>query len=325
VTKINKNDEIQDEIVRHQVRIIQLGQGLGEKANDTISQTEKELAAAIAIALLRITDSPTKANLERLASLERRIRKIRQVGFDQAEYDTNQYMINLAENESDWITKILLAITGLAFIPLTSVQIERITSLIPFAGRTPGQWWTSALDSDINRIMTIVRSGVQNGLNHREIVNSIIGTKTTPRALKSTENEVNAISRTVTTGVSNAAQDSVIKKNEGFDRVLWVSILDSRTSAICRGLSGQTWKIDEPYPTPPAHSNCRSTLTYLLTDDPMPEDPSYNDWIRKQPEEFQRDVLPKWQYEAMKKGTPLKAFISKDLKPLTMEEFKKKQ
>jgi len=320
--KQTKNEQIYDAVVRRQIQVVQLGEGQGNQANATINETNNDLKAAIALALLAITSDPTKQNLERLAVLERKIRRIRKPAFTVAEINQNEDMEQLSQAESDWTTEVIGGIAGLLLIGLTSFQIQRIITLIPFAGRAPSQWWESALESDINRTMTNIRAGIQNGLSTREIVESVTGTKTTAGAIKTTQNEVNSLSRTITTGVSNTSQDTVIKKNDDFDRVRWVSILDSRTSTICRGLSGQTWKITEDHPRPPAHPSCRSTLTYLLSGQPLPDDPSYNDWLKRQPESFITSTLPVWQKEQFDKGVPLKAFVTKDIQPLTMVEFK---
>jgi len=318
-----KNDKIQDAVIRRQIQVVRLGTSQGTRANETISETDKELAAAIALALMAITDAPTKQNLERLAALQRKITRIRKPAFNKAESDQDKDMQELAQAESDWTVETIGAIAGLLLLPLTGLQIERIISLIPFAGRTSSQWWETALQADILRIMTNVQAGIQDGLTIREIVESITGSKRVPGILKTTENQVNAAAATITTGVSAESQLAIIKKNDGFDRVLWVSVLDHVTTVVCRGLSGLIWNIRESHPTPPAHAKCRSSLTYLLKGTPLPDEPSYDTWIRKQPESFQRDTLPKWQFEEMKKGTPLRAFVTKDIKPISMKEFRR--
>ena len=57
-----------------------------------------------------------------------------------------------------------------------------------------------------------------------------------------------------------------IAKKYGAKRVLWVSVLDARTSDICINLDGSIFAIDEG-PRPPAHFNCRSIVVPLFWDD----------------------------------------------------------
>lgn len=322
---MSNTDDIQDEIVRHQAYIIRVGEGQARQANETITESEEELIAAIALALISITDAPTKANQARLAALENRLRRIRSERFAVAEDENHRDMIDLAENESQWMARTLLAILAVRVATLSDSMVERITTLTPFAGRTPAQWWESALTSDISRIMTTIRRGVQNALSQNEIINSVSGTRTVAGVLETTKNQVRSAVGTIVSGVSNEAQEQTVKKTQVIDRIQWVSILDSKTSVICRGLSGKIWKIDEPHPSPPAHPGiCRSKLTYIVRGEDPPEDLTYNQWIRRQPRDVQEDILPKWQLRELDKGVPLSTFVSKDLEPLTMAEYKAK-
>lgn len=321
---MSDTDKIQDQIVQHQAYIIKVGEGQANKANATIDESVDGLIAAIALSLLSITDAPTKANQAKLAALENRLMRIRSKAFEQAELDNQEDMTLLAENESRWMVNTLLAILAVKIATISNDQRDRITTLIPFAGKTPSQWWGSALASDVSRIMTTVRAGIQNALSPKEIIDAVKGTKTTAGVLETTRNEVRAIARTISTGVSNEAQDATVKKTSVIDRVMWVSILDSRTSTICRGLSGTTWGIMEPHPSPPAHRSCRSTLTYLVEGESRPEDLTYNQWILRQPREVQEDILPKWQLKELDKGIPLSTFVSKDIEPMTMKEYEAK-
>lgn len=321
---MSNTDEIQDKIVQHQAYIIKVGEGQARQANETIAESEEELIAAIALALISITDAPTKANQARLVALENRLKRIRSQRFAVAEDESHRDMVELAENESQWMARTLLAILSVRVATLSDSMVERITTLTPFAGRTPAQWWESALTSDISRIMTTVRSGIQNALSQNEIINAVRGTRTVAGVIESTRNDVRALARTIVSGVSNTAQDETVKKTQVIDRVMWSSILDSRTSTICRGLSGKIWGIMEPHPSPPAHPACRSSLTYIVEGEDRPEDLTYNQWIRRQPRDVQEDILPKWQLRELDKGVPLSTFVTKDLEPMTMKEYKAK-
>jgi SPP1 gp7 family putative phage head morphogenesis protein len=48
----------------------------------------------------------------------------------------------------------------------------------------------------------------------------------------------------------------------GIERYQWISILDSRTTPICRGRSRKVYEVGNG-PIPPAHFNCRSTIVFL--------------------------------------------------------------
>lgn len=91
-----------------------------------------------------------------------------------------------------------------------------------------------------------------------------------------------------------AAQNSVIQHvaaqtNMGvggvsFAQYLWVSVLDDRTTKICRSRNGHVYRYGEG-PVPPAHINCRSSI--VPWDGTGPADiPSFTVWANGQSREF---------------------------------------
>lgn len=86
-----------------------------------------------------------------------------------------------------------------------------------------------------------------------------------------------------------------------FDRYIWVSIIDSRTSDICRSRDGNIYKYGDG-PLPPAHVNCRSSVI-PFTSRPAVDD-NYGSWEKRQPTEVRNDL--------------------RKVKSLTLEEFTNK-
>jgi hypothetical protein len=314
---------ILDATIKRQSDVVRLGESLGRKANATIKDTETELKGAIAVALLEIGREPTKANFDKLQALQKRLAKIRRKGFDEAQDEMLTQLNKIAEDQPVWLLALLGAL-GLSVardaVP-TAIMLDKIVLLQAYAGRTYAQWWRSARAADMERIMLSIRSGLTGALTDREIVERIFGSKTMAGALTTTANEVGALTGTMTSGVAGGSLAATAARSGAFDRVLWVSVLDSRTSQICRGLSGMVWGIDEMHPVPPQHARCRSTLSYILQGESVPDVPDYDTWIRNQPEKEQKAILPRWQYEAMQKGAKLSQFITGNLKPMTMREF----
>lgn len=122
--------------------------------------------------------------------------------------------------------------------------------------------------------------------------------------------------------------------------IMWVSTLDTRTSDICKALDGKTWDNDlnpighkMAFPGPTAHWNCRSTQVPVLksweelareaggdtelakTLDKVPEGTrasmngqvpqteKYGPWLKRQPDEVQRQALGARKYRLFKEGT----------------------
>lgn len=132
----------------------------------------------------------------------------------------------------------------------------------------------------------------------------------------------------------------------------WISILDNKTSQICRSLDGQVFLFGEG-PIPPAHPNCRSSIIAEIpgrwlkrgpTGRFVPRDDrqatgangvetvrgnvSYYEWLKTQPPEFQDDALGKTRAELFRKGgmsaeTFAKLNLGRNFQPLTLEQMRR--
>lgn len=132
----------------------------------------------------------------------------------------------------------------------------------------------------------------------------------------------------------------------------WVSILDSRTSQICRSLDGQVFQFRKG-PLPPAHPNCRSSIIaeiagrWLRRDDKgrfakrderaatgaagkeqVDGKVKYYEWLKTQPAAFQDDALGVTRAALFRKGglsaaAFAKLNLDKNFQPLTLDEMRK--
>jgi len=159
------------------------------------------------------------------------------------------------------------------------------------------------------------------------------------------------LARTAINATGNRARMEVFRANSGANGVLkgwrFLATLDGRTSRICSGLSGTEWSFDDPdAPKPPRHPNCRSVAlpltkswvellgpdaadldeaplgTQASATGPVSADWTYEDWLKRQPREFQRETLGETRYRAWKDGLPLSAFATYD-RPLSIDELRR--
>lgn len=121
--------------------------------------------------------------------------------------------------------------------------------------------WTTA---EKNRLIRGVQSGFVNGETTRNIVKNVVG----PGGLADvSERNAMTIVRTAVAHVSNVAREQVYDSNSDIvGSYEWLSTLDSKTSAVCRSLDKQRFKVGKG-PLPPAHPNCRSTTIPVIEDD----------------------------------------------------------
>lgn len=84
-----------------------------------------------------------------------------------------------------------------------------------------------------------------------------------------------ALARTLVSDIGNRSRVALAEQVFGRDVIRgyrFVAVLDGRTSFICAGLDGQTWREgDEAIQFPPLHPNCRSVLIPTTESDRAPE------------------------------------------------------
>lgn len=231
--------------------------------------------------------------------------------------DWNQLLItdlkDLGAYESEWSAKTMAANINASF---TTPSPEQVWSAIKF---NPMQlndkpvdfmsWIDGWKEDEVARLTQGVKMGFVQGRTTRDIVKEVVGTG---GLADISERNAKTIVRTAVAHVSNIAREATYDKNsdviEGYE---WVSTLDSKTSAICRGRDGLNFKADAEFrPKPPAHPNCRSTTIPLVSsefdfldagakraargaDGGMQVDAStsYYDFLKSQPAAFQDAAL----------------------------------
>jgi SPP1 gp7 family putative phage head morphogenesis protein len=147
-------------------------------------------------------------------------------------------------------------------IPATEQAFAAATER-PMLGRDLKEWFSEMAASDVQRIKAQLRIGYVDGLTNDEIVRSVSGSAAN-RARDGTtiitRRHVETIVRTSMQHYANTARDAVWSQNADIlDGLRWVSVLDGRTSAICRARDGKLYPVDGG-PRPPAHPNCRSVM-----------------------------------------------------------------
>lgn len=172
------------------------------------------------------------------------------------------------------------------------------------------------------RFSQVIRAGLLSGETTPQIIKRLIGNlefgeqaRTVPQLIAAggqatavADNQIAALVRTSINQVANAASQQVYEANQDVTKKYrYVATLDSRTSAICRALDGREFEYGKG-PMPPQHFNCRSTTVPVIDyeelgfdppppgkrasmDGPIPADTTYGEWLAKQPQQIQAEVL----------------------------------
>lgn len=221
-------------------------------------------------------------------------------------------------------------------------QIYAAATARPFEGRLLDEWYRGLPDGAFRRVQDAIRMGYVEGRTTAQIVQDIRGTRTQAGIIEQSKRGAEAAVRTALAHTANVAKEEVYKRNRSkIKGIEWVSTLDGRTSAICRGFDGKVFPVNEG-PRPPAHVNCRSTTipvikharnfskaalatTRASMNGQVSSELNYDEWLRRQPISFQDDVLGPTKGKLFRAGLKMDRFIDRKGAELTLKQIEERE
>ena len=314
-----------DTAVRHQINLLRLGNGVVRRLMAVLLRAERELA-------LRLAEAAETGVREELIldTLRSQIRRT----YEMLNTLGSRELRDLAEYEAEFTHNVLRGLdVNLDFHAPSPERIFAV-AMQPQLGRTITEWFESLGRSTYERLRDIVRIGMLEGQTVNQIVSRMRGPS---GAFAAERRNLEAVTRTLFTGISNTARDVVYEENTDLIKgVRWVSTLDSRTTPICQERDGNVYPVGKG-PRPPAHVNCRSTTVPVLKSPspvstraaaggPVRGDMTYAEWLRTQSAEVQDDVLGKARGELFRKGKlTLDRFINDQGRYYTLEQLRRRE
>lgn len=230
-----------------------------------------------------------------------------------------------------------------------SAQLYAAVHARPFQGRLLRDWYKELSAGAFKRLRDAIRMGFVEGRTTDQIVRDIRGTRANKfrdGILETNRRGVEAMVRTALNHTATVARGEVYKQNSSVIKgVKWVSTLDGRTSAVCRARDGQVYDVDKG-PRPPAHINCRSTTVPILKswrdlginkdeipigtrasmNGQVPGELTYQDWLKRQPQAFQDEVLGSTKAKLFRDGKlPLDRFVDRSGHEYTLDELRRRE
>lgn len=343
------NEEIQDRTIRHMVyleryKISEIRRLRKILDTEVIPEITAKIEARIAKIKERGTDLG-KTTTARLKELEKELQHLSGLLADRMKSEISKDIGELATHEIDWQQNTIKQSVGFALETVlpNPRAVAALINKTSFAGLTLDQWFDTISRSTQKNIMIAVNRGIVEGETTDQIVRRIRGTKKlnfTDGVYSKTRHQVETVARSTINHATNQARLEFFKENDDIISGLkWISTLDSRTSTICASLDGKVFPIDKG-PRPPAHPNCRSTMTAVLKDadqlgldltegkrasidGQVPASTTYGQWLKKQPVAVQDDVLGVTRARLFRKGgLSIEKFVGSDLQPLTLEQLR---
>lgn len=249
----------------------------------------------------------------------------------------------IEEDDDEPDTEPLTEEAAIAIIEETN-QSETLVPLFGLLGATSNERiWTAALNAPMPangmyivpfikgfgvsaqaNIENIIRQGYANRLTIEQVLELITGrtVQGTGGAIQRIESQGAAVIVTATQHVDSIVNAGVASALYG--RYQWISVMDSRTTDICRGRNRRIYEYGRG-PLPPAHIRCRSTVVPIVGNNPEIDDETFYTWLSTQPDEVQRQVLTRKGRVKLDAGELTADDLQKyeTDRPLTLAEFRR--
>lgn len=319
------SEEHFDELVRHQIDVIRYGRTLADDIQKETEVNDMITAGGLVMALGDRTGNPARVQSLIDARLDH-LRALRDSFVEQM----NRLSFQEAIREFRVLRNIVSTNITTSIIPPTVGTIGRVAGQGFASGATIVEMFADIIRRELvqlNRTARAVRAGAIDAAT--EMANIFNQTKT----------ELSRIATTSVNHVSNAARETVYDANpDAVQYLIWNSVFDSRTSAICRSRDSKVVVLGTaPVPQgldllepqgarPPAHPNCRSVMQVVFAGEPIPRRENYEQWLRRQPAEFQDDALGRTRADLWRSGdVSIDGFVDPTGRPYNLNELKQRE
>lgn len=263
--------ELQDSILRHALELQRLSAFEEAEAEAILRELERELRA------LLHSHNLNAATRREVTALLKQAEKAIQARYAAVatSLDTRGLVILVAERTVD--TLKLIAPTVAALSP------ERLASLadnVLIDGAPSKAWWAKQAEDTAFKFAAQVRQGIINGETQERIVARISGRMGEPGIMEIARRNARALVHSSVMTAANDARVATFRNNSDmFKGVRWLATLDPKSCPVCAALDGQEWTLDGDklnettvdFRSPPAHWNCRCTLTGIPRTDAIDE------------------------------------------------------
>lgn len=268
-------------VVGHRVGIERLSKRVVQDVIKLLEAVDADIAAQIAADFTLGLSPP-----ERTQRLRHALRGVLAEAHKAFRGELTSHLTDAAAYEVDWSQKLYEGLdVAFDFVTPSRHQLRSLVTSRPFQGAVLREWARGLEADSLVKLMQQLRIGMLEGEN----LDSIIRRTTT--VLPQKRRHAEAMVRTAINHVSNAAHQEFGRENRHlFDKARWISVLDSRTSPVCRARAGKIYPIDSG-PRPPAHWQCRSTIVLLPIGTEFRSEPHYDEWLSEQPTGVIDDIL----------------------------------
>lgn len=275
-----------DANVRHSIYIERYKARVAREIGDLVKGVSDDLYRFIAASDL---DQMSRRDLDALLA---EVRRIVQGGYGPITEQIEAALQDFAVYEAEWQAETASRVLRVDLAVPSDADLWAAMYARPFQGKLLREWLSDLPANTAARVRQEIRQGYADGRGPLDIARAIRGTRGRKGVMDISQRGAEAMVRTAVAHTASAARTRTYSANPAIIGEQWVSVLDHRTSAICRGYDGTIFKVGKG-PRPPAHVNCRSTVVPVTEGNraALKSRPTYNDWLKQQPQDVQDDIL----------------------------------
>lgn len=349
--ELTANEELLDRIIRHAHYIERFKASEIPRLLAVLDELDDDLLAQLA------KYDPDSLSAKRLKAMIDKIQEISDEASAKYQAALDGTLEEYGNYEARWSAAAIGASMGAEFVVLAGLEIVTPSENLvhaaifsrPLQGRLLKDWVADLAKARRDRLAAAIRIAAIEQQTTQQLIRRIRGTRAQDfkdGILEISRHGATALARTALQHVTNSARNATIEQNaDVVDMVQWVSTLDGRTTPYCRAMDGKRFPIGKG-PRPPAHINCRSTTVPVLKsweelgieadeigegtrasmDGQVPDSLDYDEWLRRQEEEFQDDVLGPTKAELFRSGLKIDRFVDlKSQRPFTIAELRERE
>jgi SPP1 gp7 family putative phage head morphogenesis protein len=266
------NEEIQDELTRHKIGLIRVGNQAAGRIVAVLNRAEPQLQRAIRARMERTAHlgyDPGPATTNRMIKTATLIRRLNDPTFKEINALVRDGLVELSKGESIFMANVIAGSLPVIYAPVlpSPRQLRGIVFARPIENEVLGQWLRRYQVNDQRRIMDEIRQGLLFSETPTQIGRRIFGTRGlggTDGAREITRRGAQTLAQTSISAIQNGVYQEVYKENKRIIKSeVYVATLDSRTTPICQSLDGNVYQVNDG-PIPPLHFNCRSVRSPVI-------------------------------------------------------------
>lgn len=244
-----------------------------------LNQSEFAIIDQIRSKLRVSTALVTPADYKKLRKLMESVALVRGEAWADANTTLQNQMLSLAYAEPAFNAGMFAAAAPVV-LPMQLPPKNMLTAIVnsrPFEGRVLKQWADKLERDDLANITNAIRAGMLARESVEDIVRRVAGSRITggiDGVTQKARNQVNAVTRTAVSHVTNQARALFLQENaEVILMEQFVATLDSGTTPVCRMNDKHRFQLGEG-PMPPLHMLCRSLRVAAMNGDTLVNRPA---------------------------------------------------